>query len=39
MAVFDRETGEWTVWKEPYVQMINYADDEPIGISNSTANV
>ncbi len=36
---FDRETGEWTVWKEPYVQMIKYADDEPIGISNPAANV
>ena len=36
---FDRETGDWTVWKEPYVQMIKYADDEPIGISNSAANV
>ena len=36
---FDRETGEWTVWKEPYVQMIKYVDDEPVGISNSAANV
>ncbi len=36
---FDRETGEWTVWKEPYVQMIKYADDEPIGISNPAAHV
>ncbi len=36
---FDRETGEWTVWKEPYVQMIKFADDEPIGISNPAANV
>ena len=31
---FDRITGEWTVWKEPYVQMIKYQDDEPIGIAN-----
>ncbi len=36
---FDRKTGEWTVWKEPYVQMIKSADDEPIGISNPAANV
>lgn len=31
---FDRITGKWTVWKEPYVQMIKYQDDEPIGIAN-----
>ncbi len=31
---FDRITGEWTVWKEPYVQMIKYQDDEPVGMSN-----
>ena len=31
---FDRITGEWTVWKEPYVQMIKYQDDEPVGIAN-----
>ncbi len=36
---FDRETGEWTVWKEPYVQMIKYQDDEPAGIANPGAVV
>ena len=36
---FDRITGEWTVWKEPYVQMIKYQDDEPIGIANQGSPV
>ncbi len=31
---FDRETDEWSLWKEPYVQMIKYDDEEPVGISN-----
>ncbi len=30
---FDCSTGQWTVWKEPYHQMIKYSDDEPVGIS------
>ena len=36
---FDRITGKWTVWKEPYVQMIKYQDDEPIGIANQGSPV
>ncbi len=36
---FDRETGEWTVWKVPYTQMIKYQDDEPKGIANPGAAV
>ena len=31
---FDRETDEWSLWKEPYVQMIKYIEEEPAGISN-----
>ena len=31
---FDRETDEWSLWKEPYVQMIKYIEEEPVGISN-----
>ena len=30
---FDRHTGEWKVWKVPYVQLIKYTDDEPIAIA------
>ncbi len=36
---FDRESGEWTVWKEPYVQLIKYSDEEPTGIAHSPAAV
>ena len=31
---FDRNTGKWEVWKEPYVQLIKYQEDEPAGIAN-----
>ena len=27
---YDRDTGEWTVWRSPYVQLIKYADDEQL---------
>ncbi len=30
---FDRETGEWTLWKSPYVQLVKYSDEEPVGLS------
>ncbi len=36
---FDRETGEWTVWKEPYAQLIKYSEDEPAGIARPGASV
>ncbi len=36
---FDRNTGEWKVWKEPYVQLIKYQEDEPAGIANLGSQV
>lgn len=36
---FDSKTGEWSLWKVPYVQLIKYADDEPAGIARPPAAV
>ena len=36
---FDRETDEWSLWKEPYVQMIKYIEEEPAGISNAGSQI
>ena len=33
-STYDRNTGEWSLKKVPYVQLIKPADDEPKGISN-----
>ncbi|MDH3638562.1 MAG: adenylyl-sulfate reductase subunit alpha [Gammaproteobacteria bacterium] len=30
---FDRDTGEWKLWKAPYVQLVKPSDDEPEGIA------
>ena len=36
---FDRNTGEWTLWKEEYIQLIKYSDEEPIGMSRTGSEV
>ncbi len=36
---YDRETGEWTLRKVPYVQLVKPADDEPEGITHPPAAV
>ena len=36
---FDRNTGEWTLWKEEYIQLIKYSDEEPAGMSRTGSKV
>ena len=36
---FDRNTGEWTLWKEEYIQLIKYSDEEPVGMSRTGSEV
>ena len=36
---FDRNTGEWTLWKEKYIQLIKYSDEEPEGMSRLGSEV
>lgn len=36
---FDRSTGEWTLWKEKYIQLIKYSDEEPEGMSRLGSEV
>ena len=38
-STFNRETGEWSLKKVPYVQMIKPAADEPEGISHPGASI
>lgn len=36
---FDRNTGEWKLWKEEYIQLIKYNDEEPVGMSRTGSEV
>jgi adenylylsulfate reductase subunit A len=36
---YDRDTAEWTLWKESYSQMIKPADDEPQGMHRPGSSV
>jgi adenylylsulfate reductase subunit A len=36
---YDRDTAEWSLWKERYSQMIKPADDEPEGLHRDGSNV
>ena len=36
---YNRETGTWSVFKVPYVQLIKYSEEEPAGIANQGSPV
>ena len=36
---YNRETGTWSVFKVPYVQLIKYSEEEPVGIANQGSPV
>ncbi len=38
-STFNRHTGEWKLWKVPYVQLIRKSDDEPEAIARPPSRV